>query len=48
MTAEAVTAGGAFRLPKISGPVPVKSKMAEPVERSVRNNEMKYNPKLEQ
>jgi hypothetical protein len=35
MTAEAVTAGGAFRLPYTSGPVPVKSNIALPVSRSI-------------
>ena len=34
MTADAVTAGGAFVLAKTSGPVPVKSNTAVPAGRS--------------
>ena len=35
ITADAVTAGGAFVLAKTSGPVPVKSKTAVPAARSI-------------
>ena len=41
ITAETVTAGGALRFPYISGPVPVKSKTAVPVEYSYESSHNK-------